>query len=77
MQPVPDNSLSQLNALLEQKAVPPSLRDDYWKCYYHNSRYLSRLVRQISAASRGQQHRPVGNPSGYKRKALSNSCFLP
>ena len=36
MQPIPDNILNQFNAVLEQKAVPSSLRDDYrkWLLYY-------------------------------------------
>ena len=36
MQPIPDDILKQFNAVLEQKAVPSSLRDDYrkWLLYY-------------------------------------------
>jgi integron integrase len=36
MQPIPDDILTQFNAVLEQKAVPSSLRDDYrkWLRYY-------------------------------------------
>lgn len=36
MQPIPDDILKQFNAILEQKAVPSSLRDDYrkWLRYY-------------------------------------------
>jgi hypothetical protein len=36
MQPIPDDILRQFNAVLEQKAVPSSLRDDYrkWLRYY-------------------------------------------
>ena len=79
MQPVPDNILTQLNALLEQKAVPPSLRDDYrkWLCYYLDYRYLSLHARQISTVSRGQQHHPAGNPGGHKKKERSDLQFLP
>jgi integron integrase len=36
MQPIPEDILKQFNAVLEQKAVSPSLRDDYrkWLMYY-------------------------------------------
>jgi hypothetical protein len=36
MQPISDDILRQFNAVLEQKAVPSSLRDDYrkWLKYY-------------------------------------------
>jgi len=36
MQPIPDEILKQFNAVLEQKAIPSSLRDDYrkWLLYY-------------------------------------------
>lgn len=36
MQPIPDDILKQFNEVLEQKAVPSSLRDDYrkWLLYY-------------------------------------------
>jgi hypothetical protein len=36
MQPISDEVLKQFNAVLEQKAVPSSLRDDYgkWLRYY-------------------------------------------
>ena len=36
MQPIPDDILKQFNAVLEQKAVSSSLRDDYrkWLRYY-------------------------------------------
>jgi integron integrase len=36
MQPIPDNILKQFNAVLEQKAISSSLRDDYrkWLKYY-------------------------------------------
>jgi hypothetical protein len=36
MQPIPEDILKQFDAVLEQKAVPPSLRDDYrkWLRYY-------------------------------------------
>jgi hypothetical protein len=40
MQPIPDDILKQFNAVLEQKAVPSALRDDYrkWLRYYLDSR---------------------------------------
>jgi hypothetical protein len=36
MQPIPDDILKQFNAVLDEKAVPSSLRDDYrkWLRYY-------------------------------------------
>jgi hypothetical protein len=36
MEPIPDDIQKQFNAVLEQKAVPSSLRDDYrkWLRYY-------------------------------------------
>ena len=36
MQPIPEDILSQFNAVLEQKAVSATLRDDYrkWLRYY-------------------------------------------
>ncbi len=36
MQPIPDDILKQFNAVLEQRAIPSSLRDDYrkWLLYY-------------------------------------------
>lgn len=40
MQPIPDDILKQFNAVLEQKAVPLSVRDDYrkWLKYYFDFR---------------------------------------
>ncbi len=40
MQPIPENILLQFNAVLEQKAVSATLRDDYrkWLRYYLDSR---------------------------------------
>jgi hypothetical protein len=36
MLPMPDDSLKQFNAVLDRKAVPSALRDDYrkWLRYY-------------------------------------------
>ena len=40
MQPIPEDILSQFNAVLEQKAVSATLRDDYrkWLRYYLDCR---------------------------------------
>ncbi len=64
MEPIPDDILKQFNAVLEQEAVPSSLRDDYrkWLRYYLDFRvkypppekrvssHLSPLVRNASPA---------------------------
>jgi hypothetical protein len=44
MLPIPEDILKQFNAVLEQEAVPSSLRDDYrkWLMYYLDFRVSPR-----------------------------------
>jgi hypothetical protein len=80
MQPIPDDILKQLNAVLEQKAVLSSLRYDYrkWLRYYLDFQSIFRAVVSIYAFIPGSPYisrRRCGWPSGIKLFARLHNCF--